>query len=80
MLKLKAVSNAIREVLGQDFTLEQYTQHALEERSTSSAASYVSVRYGDRAYWGVGIHKDIIESSVLALVSAINRMLRNAKQ
>ena len=58
-----------------DYTLEQYAQHALEEKSTSLAASYVSVRFGGKTYWGAGIDSDIIESSVRALVSAVNRML-----
>lgn len=73
--RLDAVNNAIRQALGEDYTLEQYTQHALEESSTSLAASYVAVRRGERTFWGAGIDSDIIESSVLALVSAINRML-----
>ena len=73
--RLDAVSNAIREVIGKEYTLEQYTQHALEEKSTSLAASYVSVRFDGKTYWGAGIDSDIIESSVRALVSAVNRML-----
>ena len=73
--RLDAVSNAIREVIGKEYTLEQYTQHALEEKSTSLAASYVSVRFGGKTYWGAGIDSDIIESSIRALVSAVNRML-----
>ena len=71
-----AVNNAIRQSLGREYTLEQYTQHALEERSTSRAASYVCVRSDGKNYWGAGIDSDIYESSVLALVSAINRMLK----
>jgi len=73
--RLDAVNKAIRQVLGEQYTLEQYTQHALEEGSTSSAASYVGIRRGDRMFWGAGVDSDIIESSVLALVSAVNRML-----
>ena len=73
--RLDAVNQAIRQALGEQYTLEQYTQHALEEGSTSSAASYVGIRRGDRLFWGAGVDSDIIESSVLALVSAVNRML-----
>ncbi len=75
--RLDAVNNAIRQSLGVDYTLESYTQHALEERSTSLAASYVCVRANDKNYWGAGIDSDIYESSVLALVSAINHMLKD---
>ena len=42
--RLDAVSNAVRMVVNQPYTLEIYTQHALEEGSTSKAASYVAVR------------------------------------
>jgi len=30
-----------------------------------------------RRVWGVGIHPDIIQASVLALFSAVNRALRD---
>lgn len=73
--RLDAINGAIGKVLGKSYHLEQYTQHALEERSTSQAAAYVSIRHGERTYWGAGIDSDIIESSVRALVSAVNRML-----
>ena len=73
--RLDAVSNALKQVIGVDYVLDAYTEHALEEKSSSLAASYVSVRYNDKTYWGAGIHSDIFESSVLALFSAVNRML-----
>ena len=73
--RLDCVSSAIREITGLDYTLETYTQHALEEKTTSKAASYVSVKNGDRVYWGTGIDSDIIVSSVKALASAVNRLL-----
>ncbi len=72
---LDAVSNAIRTLIGVDYSLETYTQHALEEKSTSQAASYVSVVADGRTYWGAGVDSDIIMSSVKALISAVNRML-----
>ncbi len=73
--RLDAVSNAIKDILGADYVLDSYSEHALEERSSSLAASYVSVRYEDKTYWGAGIDADIFESSVRALFSAVNRML-----
>jgi len=77
--RLDAINNAIRKTLGVEYVLEQYTQHALEERSTSQAAAYVGIRLGDKAYWGAGIDSDIIESSVCALVSAVNNLLAEKK-
>ncbi|MBE6630482.1 MAG: 2-isopropylmalate synthase [Ruminococcaceae bacterium] len=73
--RLDAVSNALKTVIEKDYILDSYTSHALEESSSARAASFVSVRFGGKTYWGAGIHSDIFESSVLALFSAVNRML-----
>lgn len=72
---LDAVSNAIKQLTGKEYVLETYTQHALEGASTSKAASYVSVVYNSKTYWGAGIDSDIVVASVKALVSAVNRLL-----
>ena len=73
--RLDCVSNALKAATGKAFTLESYTGHALEETSSAKAASYVSVTAGGKTFWGVGIHGDIMKSSVKALVSALNRMI-----
>ena len=73
--RLDCVSSAIKQVIGKDFILETYVQHALEEKSSATAASYVSIVSDGKTYWGTGIHSDIMTSSVRALVSAVNRML-----
>jgi len=76
--RLDAVSNAIKSVVGDIYSLESYTEHALEDGSHSAAASYVSVKNADgKAYWGAGIDSDIVVSSIKALVSAVNRMINN---
>ena len=73
--RLDAVSNAIKSLTGIDYVLESYTQHALEGKTTSLAASYVSITNNGKAYFGAGIDSDIIVASIKALVSAINIML-----
>ena len=73
--RLDCVSAAIKSVTGRDYVLENYVEHALEEKSTSQAASYICIVSGGKPYWGAGIHTDIMTSSVKALVSAVNRML-----
>ena len=73
--RLDSVSNALKDLLGVDYTLESYTQHALEGKSSAEAASYVSIQYDGNTYWGTGIDSDIIVSSVKALVSAVNIMI-----
>ncbi len=73
--RLDAVSNALKTVIGDTYTLESYTQHAIEGKSTSKAASYVSIKdKTGKTFWGAGISSDIIVSSIKALLSAINRM------
>ncbi len=74
--RLDAVSNAIKEVIGIDYQLQDYTQHAQEGKTTSKAASYVSIVYNGKTYYGTGIDSDISTSSVKALLSAVNIMLK----
>ncbi len=73
--RLDCVSNAIKKIVGKDYVLESYVQHALEEKSTAKAASYVGIVVDGKTYWGTGIHSDIMTSSIAALVTAVNRML-----
>ena len=73
--RLDCVNTAIHTVTGRDYVLENYVEHALEEKSSSKAASYVCITSNGKNFWGTGIHSDIMTSSVKALVSAVNRML-----
>ena len=59
--------------MGMDFHLETYSEHSLDEGSTSRAASYVGLMWGDNTVtWGAGTDTDIIVAGIKALVSAIN--------
>ena len=73
--RLNCVSTAIKAVTGSNFVLESYVEHALEEKSSSKAASYVGISENGKTYWGAGIHTDIMTSSIHALVAAMNRLL-----
>ena len=71
--RLDAVANAIQSATGMDFHLETYSEHSLDEGSTSRAASYVGLAWGDGIVtWGAGTDTDIIVAGIHALVSAIN--------
>ena len=71
--RLDAVANAIQSATGMDFHLESYSEHSLDEGSTSRAASYVGLAWGDGSMtWGAGTDTDIIVAGIRALVSAIN--------
>lgn len=73
--RLDAVSNALKEALDIDFTIEDYNEHSLEKTSKSQAVSYVGIKHDKKTYWGAGRDTDIINSSILALVSAINKIV-----
>lgn len=71
--RLDAVSDAIKNGLGLKYTIVTYTEHAIEVGSKSKAAAYVEiVGESGASSWGAGLHTDIINSSVSALVSALN--------
>ena len=73
--RLDAVSNALCKEINIDIADLVYEQHALERGSTSKAVSYVGItdKQG-KTEWGVGIHNDIITSSIKALFAAVNRV------
>lgn len=73
--RLDAVSNAIQEHFQIKYTNLRYSEHALEQGSTSRAMAYISITgENGKAVWGAGLDTDIITASVKALVSAINRL------
>ena len=77
--RLDAVSNTLKKYLDMDFALTTYTEHALEIHSDSKAVSYVGLEKDGKTYWGVGIHSDIINSSISAFLSALNHLVEDVK-
>ncbi|MDE5863655.1 MAG: 2-isopropylmalate synthase, partial [Lachnospiraceae bacterium] len=74
--RLDAVSNAVKKHFGVTFKLTTYEEHALQHGSNSQACAYVGIEPPDgNTVWGCGIKNDIIDASVCALLSAVNKML-----
>lgn len=74
--RLNAVSVCLKDMLGVSYVLHTYTEHAMEEKATSRAVSYVGIKDDNgKDFWGVGIANDIIDSSLKALISAVNNMI-----
>ncbi len=72
--RLDAVSNAIKKHFDIDFRIICYEEHALQTGSNSQAVAYVGLETMDGSVtWGAGIKDDIIDASVFALISAVNR-------
>ncbi len=71
--RLDAVSNALRKEYDLNYELDTYTEHALEQSSSSKAIAYVGLKWPDRKMtWGAGVDPDIIRASIDALVTSIN--------
>ena len=73
--RLDAVSNAIMKHFDIKFSLVTYEEHALQVGSNSQACAYVGIDAEgvEGTTWGAGIKTDIIDASVWALISALNR-------
>lgn len=74
--RLDAVANALRKNLNLSFDILDYNEHSLSEGSSSQAVAYVEIKdCMEENRFGVGVHNDIISSSIQALVSALNRAI-----
>jgi len=65
---------------GVDVKVYDYVEHALSSGGDAQAAAYVECQVGDNRLWGVGIDADISTASLKAVVSAVNRAVREQAQ
>lgn len=76
---LDAVSNAIKEFTGIDYTLKKYSEHSMQEEgdgSKSMAVAYIGIMDKEgKMHWGAGTNTDIIHAGADALLAAVNKML-----
>lgn len=76
---LDAVSNALKEFTGKNYTLKKYSEHSMQEEgdgSKSVAAAYIGITdETGKMYWGAGTNTDIIHASADALLAAFNKMI-----
>ncbi len=61
---------------GVEVKLYDYVEHALSGGGDALAASYVELNVNGTRLWGVGIDADISTASLKAVVSAVNRAIR----
>lgn len=70
---ISSVLDALREGMGVDLDVVDYSEHAVGEGSDVHAAAYVECRTGDgRTIFGVGVDTDVATASVQAILSAAN--------
>jgi 2-isopropylmalate synthase len=50
-----------------------YSEHALTAGRDAEAAAYLEIAVGDRVLWGVGVSESIVNASLRAVISGLNR-------
>jgi 2-isopropylmalate synthase len=53
-----------------------YSEHALTAGRDAEAAAYLEIEVGERVLWGVGVSESIVQASLRAVISALNRSAR----
>ncbi|MGA7207005.1 MAG: 2-isopropylmalate synthase [Specibacter sp.] len=64
---------------GVDVRVLDYSEHALSEGGDARAAAFVECAVGERVLWGVGIDANTSTASLNAVISAVNRAVRDAQ-
>jgi len=66
-------------IMPPEHSLENYNIHSVSEGKDSLGEVVVSLRMTDRIFTGKGLSTDIIEASVLAYLSAVNKIIRHTQ-
>ncbi|KAJ4298507.1 2-isopropylmalate synthase (Alpha-isopropylmalate synthase) (Alpha-IPM synthetase) [Collariella sp. IMI 366227] len=68
---ISSLANALRNV-GIDLDVQDYKEHAVGRGRDVKAATYIECTAAGKQdkVWGVGIHEDVVQSSLIALLSA----------
>ncbi len=75
---LNALANAFKQCCGIEIEVVDYLQHGLTKGTHALAASYIEIADKQGTHiWGVGIDSDCTLSAIRALLSAVNRELRD---
>lgn len=72
---INSAYNAINKIVKMDFSLEDFSLDAVTEGEDSQGEAIVKIKYGDNMYTGKGLSTDVIESSIIAYIDAINKMV-----
>jgi 2-isopropylmalate synthase len=76
---IDAFISALNQGLGIDVQVLDYSEHAVGKGANARAVAYVEVASGEGTTFGVGRHESILTASILAVLSAVNRVRRKAK-
>ncbi|KAL3426533.1 2-isopropylmalate synthase [Phlyctema vagabunda] len=73
---ISSLANALSSV-GIDLEVADYKEHAIGGGSDVKAASYIecTAAGSSQKVWGVGVHEDVVQSSLIALLSAASNFV-----
>ena len=63
---------------GVDIRVMDYSEHTMSSSSTANAACYVEAAVDSRVLWGIGVDNSTTRAALKAMISAVNRALRDA--
>ncbi|CAN6647983.1 2-isopropylmalate synthase 2, mitochondrial [Trichomonascus vanleenenianus] len=68
--------DALDKALGIQFDVQTYHEHSIGKGSKTKAATYIQmqVQGSNVVEWGVGIHEDVAQASILAILSCLQRV------
>ena len=68
---LSSLANALK-VLGIDLEIADYKEHSIGAGRETKAATYIecTAANSQQKVWGVGVHQDVVQASLIALLSA----------
>jgi 2-isopropylmalate synthase len=76
---IDAFVDALQRAYGVDFSLLDYHEHAIGRGANATAACYVQLQdTGGQIIYGVGIDSNIVMASLKAVLSGVQRMMRDS--
>ncbi|WP_432406638.1 2-isopropylmalate synthase [Wukongibacter sp. M2B1] len=69
-----AAFKAIEKIVGVDIILEDYGLHSVTEGKDAQGEAIVKISHDGKMYRGRGLSTDIVEASIRAYISAVNKM------
>ncbi|RPB23018.1 2-isopropylmalate synthase [Terfezia boudieri ATCC MYA-4762] len=71
---ISSLANALK-TIGMDLDVKDYKEHAIGSGTETKAATFIECLAGGQTVWGVGIHEDAAQASLIAMLSAASSLV-----
>ncbi|QEK13457.1 2-isopropylmalate synthase [Crassaminicella thermophila] len=75
-----AAFKAIEKIVGINLTLEDYKLHSVTEGKDAQGEAVVKMKHNGKIYTGRGLSTDIVEASIKAYLSTVNKILYQTRE